>query len=200
MSRYRESLVYGYCALFLFLINGGLFAEASESSEPHQGTATAIPTGTAPVPTPVACPTLECPGCPGPRPALEWLDEADSVFRGGVNLIDRVGCGHRVWFGVLEVWKGPLTTEQSVWIDLTSWQCMRRYEIDDVGIIFARADTDGGLHVPMCFGITDRDVEADLGPGTPVGGSAGTITPPATSTPTPSHAKPLWLPLLGKTF
>lgn len=194
-------------------------ADSFGPAAPDQETATPTPPGTAPpptlTPTPAACPTLECPGCPGPRPALEWLEEADSVFRGRVSQVVPEECDHRVWFEVREVWKGPspFPPEQSAWVGLMSWQCMRSYAVDDDVIVFAVADTDGNLHLPMCFGITDGDVEGELGPGTPVGGTgtatgtAGTETPgsttetppPTTETPDPTAGTPdpigrVWLP------
>jgi hypothetical protein len=88
-----------------------------------------------------------------------------------------------------------------------AWQCTRRYEVGEVVIVFARADAGGQLILPMCFGITAGDTEAELGPGTPVGGTAVTPTQGATSTgtvtpvaspPNPTAAgRKLWLPMLA---
>ncbi len=132
-------------------------------------TATASPAAATPTPpgertaTPVVCPTMECPGCPGPRPVRDWLDEADAVFLGRVRGVVRVGCDHRVAFQVLERFKGPLGAQAEVFVGMMSWQCMRRYEAGAVDVVFARAGgPDGLLQIPMCFGITDGDALAEL--------------------------------------
>lgn len=132
-------------------------------------TATASPAAGTPTPpgertaTPVVCPTMECPGCPGPRPVRDWLDEADAVFLGRVRGVVRVGCDHRVAFQVLERFKGPLGAQAEVFVGMMSWQCMRRYEAGAVDVVFARAGgPDGLLQIPMCFGITDGDALAEL--------------------------------------
>ncbi len=145
-------------------------------------TATAAATGTAdpastPTPTgsasstatPMACPTLECPGCAGPRPAREWLAEADAVFLGRVTAVRPVGCDHLVSFRVLERFKGAPAATVDVFVGILSWQCMRRYDAGMEEVVFARAGSDGQLAIPMCFGITEGDVLGELrGGGTPV--------------------------------
>lgn len=104
--------------------------------------------------TPQACPTARCPGCPGPRPVREWLAEADAVFLGRVVAVRPLGCDHLVTFENLERFKGPVTPTVDVFVGILSWQCMRRYEPGTEVVVFARADTDGRMTIPMCFGIT----------------------------------------------
>lgn len=151
-------------------------ASATATASPAAGTPTPPGERTA---TPVTCPTMECPGCPGPRPVRDWLDEADAVFLGRVRGVVRVGCDHRVAFQVLEVFKGTLAPQTEVFVGMMSWQCMRRYEAGAVDVVFARGSgPDGLLQIPMCFGITDGDALAELRAlGTPVPGPDPLLLP-----------------------
>ena len=125
--------------------------------------------GTSSTATPMACPTLQCPGCAGPRPVREWLAEADAVFLGRVTAVRPVGCDHLVSFRVQERFKGAPAATVDVFVGILSWQCMRRYDTGMEDVVFARADADGRLTIPMCFGITVGDVLGELrGGGTPV--------------------------------
>lgn len=158
------------------------------STGPPSVTPTPDPFGTA---TPATCPTLECPGCAGPRPAEEWLEEADAVFHGRVVTIIDEGCDHRVYFDVDETWKGPAEPRMEVFIDMMAWQCSRRFSRDEEVVVFARADADGGLYVPMCFGIVNGDARDELGPGRPVG-------IPIDDTPGPVGGRIIYLPQLSR--
>ncbi|MBK8541429.1 MAG: hypothetical protein IPL60_15720 [Ardenticatenia bacterium] len=118
--------------------------------------------GTSSTATPMAWPHLECPGCPGPRPVREWLAEADAVFLGRVTAFRPVGCDHLVSFRVQERFKGAPAATVDVFVGILSWQCMRRYNAGMEDVVFARADADGRLTIPMCFGITVGDVLGEL--------------------------------------
>jgi len=112
--------------------------------------------------TPMACPTLECPGCAGPRPVREWLAEADAVFLGRVTAVRPLGCDHLVSFRVLERFKGGPAATIDVFVGLMSWQCTRRYDVGMEDVVFALVDVEGNLTIPMCFGITNGDVLGEL--------------------------------------
>lgn len=153
----------------------GTPSPAGTATTPPFATPTATPGAS---PTPAACPTLVCPPCAGPRPAAEWLEEADAVFHGRVTGLEALGCDHRVQFQVDEVWKGPNLARQSVFVNMLSWQCTRRYALNEEHVVFARMDASGGLFVPVCFGIVDGDAREQLGPGTPVPAPPVTPLPP----------------------
>lgn len=138
-----------------------------ETTATAAATGTADPSATAtldlsPSATPSICPTLECPGCAGPRPAREWLAEADAVFLGRVTAVRPVGCDHLVSFRVLRSFKGASVATVDVFVGILSWQCTRRYDVGSEDVVFARADAAGRLTVPMCFGITMGDALAEL--------------------------------------
>jgi hypothetical protein len=167
--------------------------------------------------TPMACPTLRCPGCSGPRPAGEWLAVADAVFWGQVLAVRPAECDRWVDFQVEEVWKGPLLPQMTVWVSTLAWQCGQRYSVGERYVVFAQGKPAGTLVVPFCFGIVDGDARQQLGPATPVPGM--TCTPPPcpcgryvgecpnvrcacdetpTPTPTAPPLRPVWLPWLAR--
>ncbi|MCB0216160.1 MAG: hypothetical protein H6648_02285 [Caldilineae bacterium] len=150
-------------------------AALGSPSAPEQPTETPVPSATHTGPprataTPDPCAVVPpCPPCAGPRPARDWLDESDAVFHGRVIAVESLGpgadCERRVRFAVDETWKGPSAAEMTIDVGNDAWHCSRSYPLGDETVVFARADADGRLRVPLCFGIVDGDVRAELGPG-----------------------------------
>ncbi len=149
-------------------------AALGSPNAPEQATATPTPGGGSGTPqpepsaTPTLCPIPSCPPCAGPRPAEEWLEEADAVFHGRVVRIDEIDCDRTIHFEVDEVWKGPQRRSISIFMDWVAWGCSRQYVPDEEVVVFATEDPDRGLTVPLCFGIVDEDPREALGPGQPV--------------------------------
>lgn len=196
---WREHLVFAMAApeggWELRLCGQTRFYDAAQAAQLGRPQATAEPTAVSnptltPTPlltaTPPICPTMECPGCPGPQPARSWLAQADAVFLGRVLDHRQVACDHIVRFKVLERFKGAQEDDLEVFVNMTSWQCQRSYALGDESVIFAKQDASGGLYHPFCFGIVAGDPLDELRRPGPSPEATLTPMPTLTASPEPS--------------
>ena len=114
-----------------------------------------LPDGAGPPQDP---PPAGCPRCAQPKPPLEAMEEAGTVFAGEVAAIRNLGpdenFDHIVTFNQLRYWKGPTTPEIQIRVPWSSWFCERQWNLaafqaKERYIVYAYED-EGALSLRLC--------------------------------------------------